>query len=170
MVPGTGFSAEHALALILAKAEKSEERENQLERFIGAANAELQIAKEEREKGHLVVNKLTSDVSAMTENISSIGGQVAQLKARVESGVSVQHSKYDNLFIDARSTTVRFFVFVFHIITSYSIAPRSPPAVGILLSAHCFKVSGHPLDVHQERCQTGCFASPIVLISVRASL
>lgn len=115
MVPSAGFSAENALALLLAKAEKGEEKDirreeqnAQLQRFIGAANTELQIAKEEREKGHLVVNKLTSDVSAITQDISSIGSQMVELQARVDAGVPIEHSEYRNFFVDARSTTVRF--------------------------------------------------------------
>ena len=110
MVPSAGFSAENALALLLAKAEKSEERETQLARFIGAANTELQIAKEEREKGHLIVNKLTSDVS-------SISDQMAELKAQVDAGVSVQHSLYDPLFHDPRSMAVRFVRFFVFAVT-----------------------------------------------------
>lgn len=104
MVPSAGFSAENALAVLLAKAEKNDERDSKLERFLGAANTELQIAKEEREKGHLIVNKLTSDVS-------SISDQMAELKAQVDAGVSVQHSLYDPLFYDPRSMAVRFILF-----------------------------------------------------------
>ena len=127
MVPSAGFSAENALALLLAKADKREEKDSQrdeqnaqLERFIGAARTELEIAKEEREKGHLVVNKLTSDVSSITQDISSIGDQMAELRAKVDAGVSGQHSPYRNFFSDARSTTVRFTRF-FVFFSIYSI-------------------------------------------------